>query len=171
VLAFSGIYKTFLVLHLVFAIVGYGALVGAGVLGARSVSRGPGEAATIFDFIVTARWAEWVVYAVPVLGIVLVLLSDDAWKFSQAWISISFALFIIQLGVLHGAHLPNLRRMNELMKEVAGAPVSQEGGRPPQVDELAARGKRAGLYGAILNVALIAIVVMMVWKPGAPYSG
>jgi len=152
-------YKLFLVLHLLTAIVGFGALVAMGIFGARAAAHGGNEGPVIFDYVVTSRWAEWVVYAVPVLGIITVLLSDDTWKFSQAWVSASLGLFIVYVGVFHGLHLPNLKRMNVIMKE-------QGGGRPPQGSELAARGQKAGIFGGILNLTLVVIVVLMVWKPG-----
>ena len=39
-------------------------------------------------------------------------------------------------------------------------------GPPPQAAELEERGKRAGLYGAISNLAWVVVLVLMVWKPG-----
>lgn len=161
----SGAYKLSLVLHLLTAIVGFGALVAMGVFGARAAAHGDREGPVIFDYVVSSRWAEWVIYAVPVFGIITLLLSDDAWKFSQTWISISLLLYIVIIGVYHGAHRPNLVRMNQLMKELpAGGAAGSE--RPPQVAELEARGQRAGLFGGILNLLLVAVVVLMVWKPG-----
>ncbi|MDQ6910139.1 MAG: DUF2269 domain-containing protein [Actinomycetota bacterium] len=161
----SGAYKLSLVLHLLTVIVGFGALVAMGVFGARAASHGDREGPVIFDYVVSSRWAEWVIYAVPVFGITTLLLSDDAWKFSQTWISISFVLYIAIVGVYHGAHRPNLVRMNQLMKELpAGAATG--GAVPPQATELEARGQKAGLFGGILNLLLVVVVVLMVWKPG-----
>lgn len=168
-IATFGVYQFFLVLHLLTAIVGFGALVAMGILGARAAGHGGNEGPIIFDYVVTSRWAEWVVYSVPVFGIVTLLLSDDVFKFSQVWVSFSFVLFIVYVGVFHGLHLPNLKRMNVLMKELAGGAATAPAGgeRPPQVIELAARGQKAGIFGGILNLTLVVIVVLMVWKPGA----
>ncbi|HEX8770880.1 MAG TPA: DUF2269 family protein [Acidimicrobiales bacterium] len=164
----SGAYKLSLVLHLLTAIVGFGALVAMGVFGARAAAHGEREGPVIFDYVVSSRWAEWVIYAVPVFGIITLLLSDDAWKFSQTWISISLLLYIAIIGVYHGAHRPNLVRMNQLMRELpAGAAGAAAGGdAPPQVAELEARGQKAGVFGGILNLLLVAVVALMVWKPG-----
>lgn len=173
----SGVYKLLLVLHLLAVIVGFGPTVLAGVFGAKAKARrGPqGQAIAEATFEVVKDWAEKFIYAVPVLGILLVLASDDAWQFSDAWISFSFLLYFVGLGVVHGAHLPNLRRMNSLMAELsAGAPPAggpppgaMAGGPPPQVAELEERGKRAAAIGGFLNVLLVIIVVLMVWKPGS----
>jgi len=49
---------------------------------------------------------------------------------------------------------------------VAGAPAPAGGRPPPQVAELEARGKRAGAVGAALNLLMVAILFLMIWKPG-----
>jgi hypothetical protein len=164
----SNAYKLFLVLHLITVIVGFGGMVAAGIFGARAATRGGAEGAAVFDYVVSSKWAESAVYAVPVFGIITLLLSDDVWKFSQTWISLSFVLFIVYVGVLHGLHLPNLKRINVLLKELAGGEASPaEGGGPPlQVGELANRGQKAGIFGGVLNLTLVVVVVLMVWKPG-----
>ncbi|HUQ62145.1 MAG TPA: DUF2269 family protein [Acidimicrobiales bacterium] len=164
----SDAYRLFLVLHLLTAIVGFGGVVAMGIFGARAARQGGAEGAAVFNYILGSRWAEWVIYSVPVFGIIAVLLSDDAWKFSQTWVSLSFVLFIVAVGVLHGLHLPNLKRMNVLLGELAsGAVIAPEGGgRPSQATELANRGQKAGIFGGILNLTLVVIVVLMVWKPG-----
>lgn len=168
----SGIYKLLLVLHFLAIIVGFGPTVLAGVFGAKAKARrGPeGQAIAEATFEVVKDWAQMAIYAVPVFGILLVLVSDDAWQFSDAWISFSFLLYFVSLGVVHGAHLPNIRRMNALMAELnAGMPPAggPTGGPPPQVAELEERGKRAAITGAFLNLILVIIIVLMVWKPGA----
>ena len=172
----SGIYKFFLVLHLLTVIIGFGPTVLAGVFGAKAKAlRGrEGQAVAEVTFEVIKDWAEKFIYLVPVFGILLILVSDDAWQFSDTWISISFLLYFISLGIVHGAHMPNLRRMNALMGELnaGGPPVGSAGspgagGPPPQVAELEERGKRAAMIGGFLNLMLVVIVVLMVWKPGA----
>ena len=169
----SGAYKLVLVLHLVAAIVGFGGTTIAGIYGAKAAARrdrvGVAIAETTYD--VTQNWASWFVYAVPILGIVLIFLSEDVWDFSQAWISMSFLLYIVALGILHAAHLPNIRRLNALGAElVAGGPPAGDtgGGPPPQVAELERRGRLAGVLGAVLNLIWVVIVFLMVWKPGFP---
>ena len=50
----------------------------------------------------------------------------------------------------------------------AGPP---QGGPPPQVAEMQALGKRVGAAGATLDVMVVVILVLMVFKPGAPGFG
>ncbi len=168
----SGLYKLLLVLHFLTIIIGFGPIVLAGVFGTKAKARPGREGQAIAEatFEVTEEWAEKFVYAAPVFGILLVLVSDDAWKFSQTWISLAFLVYFLAIGVLHGAHKPNLRRMNALMAELqAGAPPAgaTAGGAPAQVAELELRGKRAAMVGGFLNLLLVALLVLMIWKPGA----
>lgn len=166
----SGAYKFVFVLHLLAVIIGFGTVFLAGVFGAKAKNRGGREGVAISEVFldVTEHWAEWFIYAVPVLGIILVLMSDDAWKFSQAWISLSFLLYIVGVGLMHAVHLPNLRRMNAVSGELAagGPPAGGAGGRPPQVAELEAMEKKAAAVGAVLDLIVVVIVFLMVYKPG-----
>ena len=103
------------------------------------------------------------------LGIVLVLMSEDVFAFSQAWISLSFLLYIVAIGLLHGLHLPTVRRINALLKELAaGTGAAGGGGEPAQVAELDNLGKKAGMVGGAMNLITVLIVVLMVFKPGFP---
>lgn len=160
------LYRIVLVLHIMAAIVGFGSLVFSGVVGASAASRRDASGAAVAEsnYKVLTGFAEWPMYAVPVLGIVLVLMSDDIFKFSQAWVSITFVVYIAFLGILHGAHLPTVRRMNVLMAEIAAG--SPSGGVPPQAAELDRLGRKAGAVGAALNVLIVLAVVLMVFKPG-----
>jgi uncharacterized membrane protein len=166
----SGAYKFFFALHLLTVIVGFGSVMLLGVFGTKAKRRGGREGSAVAEIAldVAEHWSAWFIYAVPVLGILLVLLSDDAWKFSQAWISLSFLLYLVGLGLVHAVHFPNLRRMNQLAAELNAAPAAggSTGGPPPQVAELEARGRRAALVGAVLNLLVVAVVFLMVWKPG-----
>jgi len=164
----SGVYKFLLFLHLMAVIVGFGPWMLATAFDVKARAR-PGReglaiAETTYDVIRT--YAEWAVYAVPILGILLVLTSDDTWKFSQAWISTAFLLYIVLLAVAHAVHFKNLKRINELMAELAGRPAGGPGGPPAQVAELEQRTRQSAMVGGILNLIVAVIVLLMVFKPG-----
>ena len=169
----SGAYKVVLVLHLMSAIVGFGGMAVNGYYGAHAASRRGREGAAVGEAVHRGySFSEWFVYAVPIFGIVLILLSDDLFKFSQLWISLSFVLYIAFMGVLHGVQLPTVRRINVLLAEMAsgGAGATGEGGSgaPPQVAELDELGAKAGVFGGILNLLGVVVVCLMVFKPGFP---
>jgi len=167
----SGLYKLLLVLHILAAIVGFGSVFLAGVFATKAQAKGGREGLAVNEVLVDVaeHWSEWFIYAVPLLGIGLILASEDTFKFSQAWISISFLLYFVGIGLAHGVHFPNLRRMNALGAELAASgPAAGGSGPPPQVAELEARGKKAAAVGGILNLLVVVILFLMVWKPGFP---
>ena len=166
----SGTYKFVLVLHLLSAIVGFGAVFLNAIYGQQARARKGREGLAISEanFLVS-EVGTYFIYAVFVFGVLLVLLSSEAWKFEQFWIWGSMGLYIIGLGLSHGVLRPNVRRMQGLMRELSEGgppPGAASGGPPPQVAELEERGRRVGVTGATLNVILVLILFLMVWKPG-----
>lgn len=73
-----------------------------------------------------------------VAGILLVVLSDDQWKFSQTWVSIAF-LVTIAAGVL--------------LYLLAGAYEKNE-------------EPRVAMFSGILHLLLVVGIFTMLWKPG-----
>jgi hypothetical protein len=61
--------------------------------------------------------------------------------------------------------MPTVKRMGVLMREMLAGPPPV-GGPPPQVVEMEALGKKLAVVGPVLNLILIVILVLMVWKPG-----
>jgi hypothetical protein len=169
----STAFKVVLALHLVTAIIGFGGIFIIGFVGAASQRRPGREGQAIFD---TAQEfgnvAEYFIYAVPLFGIALLFISTTAgihvFWWDQTWVTLALVIYIAALGFVHGVLRPNLKRMGELMTELnaGGPPPAGASGPPPQVAELEARGKRAGINGTIANLAWVVIVMLMVWKPG-----
>jgi uncharacterized membrane protein len=169
----SGVYKLVLVLHIMCAIVGFGAVYLNGLYAAqvRAHQGREGLAISEANYAVSSV-AEYLIYAVPVLGVILIPLSDHAWKFSQTWVSLALVLYIVGIGVSHAVMRPGHKRMNALMRELvdAGPPpagVAGATGPPPQVVEMEQIGKRMAAGGLFLDVLLIVLVYLMVFKPGA----
>src|SRR5205823_5833094 len=114
------------------------------------------EGAAIFDanYRVSVHWAEKFIYAVLIFGLALVGMSDKVFKFGQTWVWLSIVLYVVALGIVHGAHLPNLRRMRTLMGELAALGPPPEGaapsGPPPQVAEIERRDQTAAVLGTTL---------------------
>jgi uncharacterized membrane protein len=165
----DGTYKLLLVLHLTCVVVGIGGVMLNGVYGLQAKARpGPGGLAITEANHTASTIAEYFVYGIPVFGILMVL-KFDAWKFSQTWVWLSILLYVTALGIVHGIMVPNVKKMIELQKELvsmgppSGAPT---GGPPPQVGELERRGKTLATFGPMLNIIAVAIIILMVTKPG-----
>ena len=167
----SGIYKLVLVLHILTAIVGFGAMLLNGIYGQQARSRKGSEGLAISqaNFLVS-RIGMFFIYAVFIFGVLLVVLSDKAWSFSDSWIVAAIVLYVLGIGLAHGAAFPNARRMINLQEQLIAmgpppASAGASGGPPPQVIELEERGRRAGIVGAVLSLDLVLILMLMVWGP------
>jgi uncharacterized membrane protein len=162
----SGIYKFLLVLHILSAIVGLGAVMLNGLYAAQ-VQRRPGPAGrAVFEAnVYVSQIAEYVIYAVAVFGIALIYTSDKVWKFSQTWTWLSLLLYLTAIGISHAVMKPGARRVLALMNEMEQAPPPA-GGAPPQVAQVQEVGKRLGIGGATLDIIVVVILFLMIWKPG-----
>jgi uncharacterized membrane protein len=163
----SGLYKTLLVLHILTAIVGLGAVMLNGLYAAQAQKRqGPGGRAVSEANYFVSNIAEKFIYAIPVFGILLVLDSGKGyWKFSQTWIWLSLLIYVVAIGISHSVLIPGHKRTNALLAEMEqGAPPA--GGPPPQAVELQAIGKKMAAAGTTLDLFVVVFLVLMIWKPG-----
>ncbi len=70
-------------------------------------------------------------------GILCIVTSEDVWAFDQTWISLAFVVWIAMNGVFHAMIFP------------------RRGG-----------GDRAQLGLAIMDILLVVMLYLMIWKPG-----
>jgi len=154
----SGIYKLLLVLHILTVIVGFGGMFIAGFYGNEARNRPGREGLAVAETTlkVTDRIPTMAVCAVPILGILLILLSDDTWKFSEAWISLSLLLYIVLVALAVTVQVPAIRKMVALRQGADGAQPLQM-----QADE-----KKVGAVSGIVNVLWVVVLFLMVFKPG-----
>ena len=82
---------------------------------------------------------------VPILGMALLGMSDEVYKFKQAWVWLSLLLWIAITGLVTGGILPNER------KGAAGDADAEQ---------------KVATFGAIATVLFVVVVVLMVFKPG-----
>jgi hypothetical protein len=168
----SDIYKATLVLHILCAIIGFGAVFLNGLYGNEMKKRRGPESLAIYEAnYKVSKVGEYFIYAVFLLGLALVGMANKEWKFSQTWVWLAIALYIVALGISHGVLFPAVKRMGVLMREMIAAGPPATPGPPPQAAEMEALGKRLAAAGATLNVMLVIIIVLMVFKPGAPGFG
>lgn len=152
------LYNVVLVLHILASIIGFGGMFIAGFYGneARGLPGREGMAVAQTTLKVTGQIPTVAVVAVPILGILLILMSEDAIKFSAMWVSLSFLLYFVLMGLATGIQVPTIRKMVALRAGAEGA----------QSAEVQAMGKKAATVGAIVNVLWVLILILMVFKPG-----
>lgn len=162
----SNWYSVLLILHILSVVVGIGAVMLNGVYGAQAKARpGPGGRAIVEANYKVTEIASYVIYTIPVFGILLVMASDKAFKFSQTWIWLSMLLYIVAIGISHGLMKPTVKKMLGLMNEMEQGPPPA-GGPPPQAASMAALGQRLATGGMALNLITVVLIVLMVGKPG-----
>ncbi len=161
----TGLWKFFLVCHVLVAIVGLGAVMLNGIYAAQAQKRqGPtGRAVSEANFFVT-HVAEYFIYLIPVFGVLLVVFSDKGIKFSNTFVWAALLLYFVAIGISHAVMIPGHKKINGLLLEMEQAPPSA-GGPPPQVAEIQTLGKRMAPAGAVLNLLVVAILFLMVWQP------
>ncbi len=165
----GGAYKFVLVLHILSAIAGFGGVLLNGLYAhhAKQRRRTEGIAIVEANFHVSEMASKFI-YAVPVFGVLLVWLSDGAWSFSHTWVWMTIVIYAAAITISHQVMRPTIQRILVLMREMASVPVGgAPAGPPPQLAELQALGQKAGATGAVLHVALVAVLFLMVFKPGA----
>jgi uncharacterized membrane protein len=159
-------YRVVLVLHILCAIVGFGAVTLNGIYAAQVRSRRGPEAVAIAEANYQAsKVGMYFVYAVIVLGFALVGMSDKAWKFGQTWVWLAIVLWVAAVGLAHGAIVPREKKVIALLREgpVAGGGPGAASASDGQVEALM---RQVSLFGLLYVAAVVAILCLMVWKPG-----
>jgi hypothetical protein len=113
--------------------------------------------------------AEMLVYGAFLFGIAAVAASSSHWTFGQAWVSAAFALFLVDVGILHGLIRPAQREYRALAARLAMASVGGAGGDagPAEGERLGALERRASLGWGVFNLIVVAVMYLMVFKPGS----
>jgi len=160
------LYRAMVVIHILTVVFGLGPMVLAGLyaVNAEKIDRRAEWAVGQVGFSVT-KVAEKVVYLIFVTGAALVFMSDDAIKFEDFWVLLSMLTYIVAIGISHGMLVPNERRMNVLREELATLETGGLTAEPEQEVELKDRTKRAAAMGGVLNLLIVFLVYLMVFKP------
>ena len=147
-----------LLLHILSAIVGFGATFSFGVLGPLAAKTGGPQALGMLKGIVATE--KKLVYPAiviqPVTGVLLIF--EEGWDnsfFSHWWLWIAILLFVTAVYIALAVQTPTVEKMIEL----------GESGQA-ETPEFAALGKKSGTFGPILGVLLLIVIFLMVIKPG-----
>ncbi|HEY3703208.1 MAG TPA: DUF2269 family protein [Acidimicrobiales bacterium] len=150
---------TVVVLHVLSAVVGFGAIFLSGVYAGLARRRPSGAVRRYFR--PGPNWAARGVYLVPVLGVVLVETSHGADRFAQVWVWVSILLWVLVAALAHAVVWPGERRIQQL---VAGLPPTGIGARQAELDRACRRVERAAVA---IDLTFVATLVLMVAKPGS----
>lgn len=158
----SWLYRLVLLLHIGTAIVGYGGMIAHGAYHAKAF-RGPAGAGGVLLEATrgVARIADYAIYALLPLGIVLIAISDDTFGFGDPWVSASFVVWFAIVAALHGAVRPAVRTLGE---RAAALPAETSLDTDPAAT---AASRRLMIGEAASQVLLVIALVLMIWKPGA----
>ena len=157
-------FEVLLTLHLLCAIGGFGYLAYSGLT--LTVGRRRGAAIGTLDVTLqVGGLAELLVYGAFVFG-VAALGSSHRYSFGQAWVVAALVLYVAALGLLHGLIRPGQREYAALARQVAAieGPVV---GPPPEVGRIERLEQRISLGWGLFNVIVVAVVVLMVVRPGS----
>ncbi|HVL04154.1 MAG TPA: DUF2269 family protein [Acidimicrobiales bacterium] len=160
----GGLYRFVLLLHIVAVVVAFGSFTANATYARLARQRGGSEGVAINEAsaAVTKRVSQGALWAVPVFGIFLVVLSDGAIGFEEPWISLSFLLYIAAAALLVAVVIPTQRRSNQLAAEaVANLSSGTERG------ELAQLEKKLAAVSGVFNLLFLAVLALMIFKPGS----
>lgn len=194
----GALYQVVLVVHILCAVVGFGSILVTGgyASAARRGSKvGQVSRAVRRYFRPGANLASRLIYAVPVLGLILVGMSGGGLRFlDQFWLVLGSGLWLLAAGLATGVVWPAEARMSSLVSgtvvpgpgggqgelaavgggqgdpraEAGGAGVGSAGGGLGR-DELGAAiarvGRRASWAAAVMDLAVVAAFVVMIGRP------
>jgi hypothetical protein len=147
----SAAYDIVLLAHVLSVLVGFGAVVVAGAFALVLSRSGPDSEAIRRYYRPGVNWAGRVLFAVPVLGITLVLMSHGEWSFSDGWINAGLALWAVAALGAEMALWPAERQLQTAVTE--GAPADAVRSRCRAVAAMATVGFVILVTGSAIMVA------------------
>jgi hypothetical protein len=165
------VYKFLFFLHIVAIVVGIGTVSLVGLYGGEAQRRGGPVGFGILEAThAVTNVAEWIMYTIPVSGILLLLDSHDAWRFDQTWVWLSIVLWAGALALSLFLLRPSFRRTLDLQRQLLATEATigavPPSGPPPEIAELERRGRVMALGGTAMNLIMVVIIILMIWKPG-----
>lgn len=164
-LGLSGwLYRVLFLLHIAAAIVGFGGVVLNALYDAQIRKRIGAGAATVAEVnFAVSMVAEKFIYAVPVLGLLMVWASDGGYTLGITWIWLSLVIYVAAIGLSHSVVIPGVRRINSLLAGIEDDPPVDDA--DPQIVELDGIRKKVAGSGVVLNLTLVVMLALMIWKP------
>jgi uncharacterized membrane protein len=157
----------FLIGHILAAIVAFGPAFSFALIAAQG-QKEPQHGAFAAELIHTlsARVVIPVALVVGVFGIGLIFTAHVDLIHSE-WLIIALVLYVAAILFSLFVQLPRGGRLSEMLKAMPPGPPPPGQGPPAQI---IAEAKKLQFGGMYLTLSVAAIVVLMVWKPGAAFS-
>jgi len=143
----SGLYKLFFLLHILSVLIAFAPAVVHAIMGAQYEAIGAEEGRKFSELAYKNSHRVYgpALVLIGFFGIGMVLVSDDVWEFSQAWVSLAFLVWLAIIGVIFGMLLPAEKKRSE--------------------GDVAAQ-KKVEVGGQIATVLVLVMLYLMIWKPG-----
>lgn len=162
----DGLYKFFVLLHVVCVVGGSGAIVYRSF--ALDLARRRGQvvvAGVLAVFGQVAQVGELLLYGAGLFGILAAATGGSQTFFSRPWVGAALGVFVVMVGALHGLVRPAERRYRAALLELAQTPAMAPPARPPQLAELDRLYRRIGAGMGVFNVLVLGALYLMVFKP------
>jgi hypothetical protein len=146
-------FKVLVTLHVLCVMGGFGAVAYNALYASLARRRTDGSGAAVLEVnSLVSGFAELLIYAAFLFGIGAVTASSKTIKFSDAWVSAAFAIYLVDIGILHGW----IRRHQK-----AYAKAVADGG-----DNVKQLEQKVGFGWGAFNLLVVVAVYLMVFKPG-----
>lgn len=155
-----------ILLHVGCAILGFGGVAFNGVYLLHAHHQSPQQRAAIIEANRdVTRVAEILIYVVFILGLLVVATSKSVWTFKQGWISAAMALYLVDLGILHGFIRRTQKAYNALTEQVNGSAPPAGSAAPAEVTDLNRLEQRLSFGWIAFDMVFLIVVYLMVFKP------
>jgi len=142
------VFDALVALHVICAVVGFGAVAITGVYGATAAHpQRPGAAEETARYFSAGGRAEWLVLAVPFIGAAALGVRPDGADFGEVWVVAAAAIWLVAAALLVGVVRPAERRIR-----TGGAPA-------------APAGRRLMWASVASDVLFLAALVLMIGQP------
>jgi hypothetical protein len=152
--------------HILCVIGGFGALAYNGLYLSLAQRRPAGGTSAVLEINkMVSGLAEGLIYAALLFGIGAVAASHSQIRFSDAWVSAAFAVYLVDVGILHGWIRPNQRHHAEVVARLE-TPAESGQSRDDDVAALRRFERRVGFGWGAFNILVVGAVYLMVFQPG-----
>lgn len=160
-------FKVLVLLHVLCVIGGFGALAyNALYLSLAQRRPGGGTSAILEVNKLVSGLAELLIYAALLFGIGAVTASHSTIKFSDAWVSAALAVYLVDVGILHGWIKRNQAGYADVVARLetpGAAPDAQQ----KDVASLKQLEKRVAFGWGVFNLLVVGVVYLMIFQPGS----